>query len=707
MQQVFQDLGTGRTSVTEVPAPQVRPRHVLVRTVASVISAGTERMLVDFARASLIGKARQQPERVMDVLSKVQTDGLVPTVHAVRAKLGQPLPLGYASAGVVVQLGEGVRDVDVGQLVATNGPHAELACVPQNYCVPVPQSTHGPTMAPEHAAFASIGAVALQGLRLVNPTLGERIVVTGLGLVGLLTVQLLRANGCHVLGLDFAEDRLRLAELFGAATVDLTSGADPVTAAVQWSRGHGVDAVIIAAATDSDQPVQQAAAMCRAHGRIVLVGTTGLSLRRADFYEKELTFQVSCSYGPGRHDPLYEERGQDYPVGHVRWSAGRNQQAFLDAVAAGALDMEPLISHRFDIVDAPTAYDRLSGDSGSLGIVLSYPHVDATTPPSSVVKTPAATSIARGRKGRTVAVVGAGNYSRQVLLPALAGAGANLHMIASRGGADARHAADQFGFACATTDVDAVFSEPSIDAVIITTRHDSHAHLALRALEAGKHVYVEKPLAISGPQLDELHSSYSELAEPPILMVGFNRRFAPLTRRLKSALEGVNSPKVAIATVNAGPIPRDHWVHDPTAGGGRIIGEACHHIDLLRHLMGSAIVNVDAKFLGGMEDTATIVLTFADGSVGTVHYIATGNGRYPKERIEVFGGGRVYTLDNFRRLRAYGAPNPGGRRITTQDKGHVGSIRSFVDAVGRGGPSPIPYNEILEVSRATIAAAAQ
>ena len=705
MRQVFQDLAGGATSVIDVPAPQVRPQHVLVRTAASVISPGTERMLVEFGRSNVLQKARQQPDRVRDVLDKVRTDGIAPTVQAVRSKLGQPLPLGYANAGVVVEVGEGVDSFTPGQLVASNGPHAELACVAHNLCVPIPARPSGEPVAFEHASFATIGAIALESVRLAVPTLGERVVVTGLGLVGLLAVQLLRANGCEVLGLDFATERLALAERFGAETVDLSSGTDPVGVAQSWSRGRGVDAVVIAAATESNDPVHQAAAMSRTRGRIVLVGDTGLQLRRADFYDKELSFQVSCSYGPGRYDSNYEDRGQDYPVGHVRWTAGRNIEAFLDMVASDRADLEPLITHRREIGEAAAAYDSLADDRGSLGIVLTYPHVDQPAQQALKRSIRVTTPRRSSSQGCRIGVIGAGNYTRQVLLPALAGTPANLEAIASRGGADARHAADHFGFTRATTDVDSIIEDPAIDAVVITTRHDTHAELAARSLEAGKHVYVEKPLAVTLEQLDDLTTRYEALAEKPILMVGFNRRFAPLVQQMKALLDAVVGPKALVATMNAGAVPAEHWVHDPLAGGGRIIGEACHHIDLLRFLADAPIVHVSASYPDiATRDSASIQLSFEDGSIGTVHYFATGDERFPKERVEGFGGGRVLQLTNLRNLKAFGVRVRRPQPFARQDKGHRASMAAFVEAVVDDSESPIPFNEIMEVGRVSIRA---
>ena len=706
MRQVFQSLSDGTTEVLDVPAPQVTPGHVLIRTQASIISAGTERMLVDFGRANLLDKARQQPDKVKQVIDKVKTDGLGPTIDAVRSRLGQPITLGYANAGVVLAVVHGVDDLKVGDFVASNGQHAEVVSVPRNLVVKVP-ARGGISIDPEAAAFAPIGAVALQGIRLAEPTIGERFVVTGLGLIGLLTVQLLRAHGCQVLGLDFDADRLALAEQFGADVLDLSGEADPIAAGWAFSDGRGVDGVIITASTQSSEPMHEAAQMCRKRGRVVLVGVTGLDLQRADFYEKELTFQVSCSYGPGRYDPEYEDKGNDYPEGFVRWTAGRNFEAFLDLVADGRVDTRSLVSHRYDIGEAAGAYDDLAESGDVLGISLAYPEAEAKPDDDLLLRTVHVTAPAPNRPSRgRVAVIGAGNYTRQVLLPALANTPATLDTVVSRGGASAAQAAKDLGFSRASTDIDAVLVDDAIDTVFITTRHDTHADLTLRALQAGKHVFVEKPLAIHRDELEEIAELYGQLAESgdaPLLTVGFNRRFSPLTFGMRRLLEGVQHPKNIIITVNAGELPADHWTQDPQVGGGRILGEACHFIDLARHLVDSPISSVHSQYLDSpTRDTASISLDFSDGSTASVHYIAIGSKDYPKERVEVFVAGRVLQLDNFRGLYGFGWADFKSKRLRKQDKGHRNLVAAFVRAVQHGDASPIPPDELIEVSATTL-----
>jgi predicted dehydrogenase/threonine dehydrogenase-like Zn-dependent dehydrogenase len=703
MKQILQSLKTGATEIAEVPCLAPSRGQVLIRTARSLVSAGTERMLVDFGKAGLIGKARQQPDKVRQVLDKVRTDGFAPTLEAVFNKLDRPLPLGYCNVGRVIETAKGVTGFGPGERVVSNGRHAEVVAVPANLSAKVPDAVPD-----DEAAFTVLGAIALQGIRLVQPTLGEAVVVTGLGLIGLLAVQLLRAHGCRVLGIDFDPARLRLAESLGAQTVDLSAGADPVAAALAFSRGRGVDAVIIAASTKSSEPMRQAALMSRKRGRIVLVGVAGLELHRADFYEKELTFQVSCSYGPGRYDSNYEEKGQDYPVGFVRWTQQRNFEAVLDMLADGRLDVKPLISHRFPIEEADKAYELVTGKTPSLGILLDYPADDAVPSEALMRRTVSLVSTVPGpAAGKAeIGFIGSGNYATAVLIPAFKAAGVRLVSIASNAGVSGLHAGRKFGFECTTTDVSAVLEDPGINAVVVATRHDSHADLVCRTLRAGKHVFVEKPLALLPDEVAAIEAARSRAIEAgftPIVMVGFNRRFAPLVQKIKSLLDGSSGPMSFVMTVNAGAIPPDHWTQDREVGGGRIVGEACHFIDLLRFLSGAPIVSHHTALLkAGTGDTATITLSFADGSVGAIHYFANGSKAFPKERLEVFSGGRILQLDNFRRLQGFGWPGFSRLNLWRQDKGQKACAEAFVRAVETGGASPIPFDELLEVGRTAI-----
>ena len=690
--------------MTEAPSPKAGASHLLVSTSISLISAGTERMLVDFGRASYLDKARQQPEKVKMVLEKVQTDGLMTTIEAVQSKLSQPLPLGYCNVGVVSEIGRGVDNFKVGDRVVSNGPHADVVQVAKNLCAKVPDAVSN-----EEASFVVVASIGLQGIRLAQPTLGESFVVTGVGLIGLLTVQLLRAHGCRVLAVDFDESKLELARQFGAQTCNPGHGEDPVAAGMAFSRGEGVDGVIITASTKVSDPVIQAARMSRKRGRIIMVGVTGLELNRADFYEKELTFQVSCSYGPGRYDPEYEEKGQDYPIGFVRWTEQRNFEAVLDMMASGQIDVKPLITHRFDFEYAPKAYDLLTTDKSALGILLLYKS-DPVSRHISVVKLKGGSAINPSKP--VVGFVGAGNYASRMLIPAFKAAGAQMHSISTSGGINGVVHGEKAGFAEATTDTQGMIDNPAINTIAVVTRHNSHARFVAAALQAGKHVFVEKPLAITLDELAEVEQAYSTAQEKggAHLMVGFNRRFSPQVQKMKALLASVKEPKSFVMTMNAGAIPADHWTQDNEVGGGRIIGEACHFIDLMRFLAGSEIVSVQARRMGDSpgvaitEDKASITLGFADGSFGTILYLANGAASFPKERVEVFAAGRVLQLDNFRKLRGFGWPGFKKMNLWKQDKGQNACAAAFLGAIEHGTATPISSEEIFEVARVTIQA---
>ena len=663
-------------------------------------------MLLEFGKAGWIEKARQQPDKVRMVLEKIKTDGLQPTIEAVLEKLDQPLPMGYCNVGKVLDTGRDVGAFQVGDRVVSNGKHAEAVSVPMNLCAKVPD-----VVSDDEAAFTVLGAIALQGIRLANPTLGETVVVTGLGLVGLMTVQLLRAHGCRVLGMDFDKDRLELATRFGAEVVDLSEGTDPVLAAQSYSRDRGVDAVIITVSSESNEPVSQAAKMCRKRGRIVLVGVTGLELSRADFFEKELTFQVSCSYGPGRYDSNYEEKGNDYPIGFVRWTEQRNFEAVLDMMVEGKLDVKPLISHNLQIEEAQKAYEIVGGLEKSLGILLEYPGIEITQEARTVTLTSSGSSAQKPPTGQRnakveLSFIGSGNYATKTLMPAFKEAGAGLRSVATNTGVGGVHAGRKHGFIESTTDVGRLFSDDQTDAIVIATRHDSHAGFVLEALRSGKHVFVEKPLCLNHQELEEIGKACSERQEgesDAVLMVGFNRRFSPQVQRMKKLLKGTKDPKAFVMTVNAGEIPADHWTHDPETGGGRIVGEACHFIDLIRFLCGAPIKSFQKMEMdSSTRDTVTLQLGFEDGSVGTIHYFANGSKAFPKERLEVFASGGILQLDNFRKLRGFGWPSFRKMNLWRQDKGQKACARAFVDAVSGGKPSPIGLDEILEVSRVAI-----
>jgi predicted dehydrogenase/threonine dehydrogenase-like Zn-dependent dehydrogenase len=704
LKQIVQQFDTGETAIVEAPTPAVSAGTVLIRTRASLISAGTERMLVGFGKASLLQKARQQPEKVRQVLEKVKSDGLMTTVEAVRSKLSQPIPLGYSNVGEVIAVGAGVTDIAVGDRVASNGAHATHVRVPQNLCVKIPDE-----VSDEAAAFTVVASIGLQGIRLAQPTLGEAFVVTGVGLIGLLTVQLLRAQGCRVLAIDFDAAKLALAARYGAETCNPATGDDPVAAGIAFSRGRGVDGVIITASTQSSDPVTQAARMCRKRGRIVLVGVTGLELNRADFYEKELSFQVSCSYGPGRYDPAYEDRGHDYPHAFVRWTERRNFEAVLDMLASGLVQTDALVSDRIPFDDAKRAYAALTEDKSGLGLILEYAGTESADEQRVTVFAERSFDSARP----VIGFIGAGNYASRMLIPAFKKAQAQLHTIATSGGLSGAITGSKADFAAAASDVEAVFASSEINTVAIVTRHDTHARFTVAALRAGKHTFVEKPLALTLDQLAEVEEAYAAAhagGKGPHLMVGFNRRFAPQVVTMKNLIGKVREPKSFIMLMNAGAIPPEHWTQDRQAGGGRIIGEACHHIDLMRHLAGSAVVSVQARRMGDnpstqlTEDKASITLGFADGSFGTIFYLANGASSFPKERIEVFAAGRTLQLDNFRKLKGYSWPGFGKHNLFQQDKGQAACAAAFLHGIETGVPAIEP-DELFEVARVTIAAA--
>ena len=695
MLQILQNLSNGETSLVDVPSPQSMKGHINIQTTKSLVSVGTERMLVDFGKAGWIDKARSQPDKVKMVLDKVITDGLSATYDAVKSKLDQPLPLGYCNVGVVLDGSD--TGFEKGARVVSNGHHAEVVRVPKNLVASIPDEVDDET-----ASFTVLGAIATQGIRLVNPTVGETVVVTGLGLIGLLTVQILKANGCRVLGIDFDSAKCELAKQFGAEVVDLSKEQDPIVMAKALSRGRGVDAVIITASSKSSDIVHQAATMCRKRGRIVLVGVVGLELSRADFYEKELTFQVSCSYGPGRYDEDYEDKGMDYPLGFVRWTEQRNFEAVLDLMASGSINVKPLITHRFKIDDAVAAYEKLD-DPTSLGILLDYQGASAESSAQNTVQLIEKSS-SRAQKGN-VAFIGGGNYASRVLIPAFKLAGANLIALVTSGGMSAIHHGKENGFLKASTDIEQALDD-TVDSVVIATQHNLHASQTIKALETGKHVFVEKPLALTQDEIDKIEASQKE--SNSMVMVGYNRRFSPHIQKIKSLLDAKPLPKTFIMTMNAGEIPNDHWTQDAEIGGGRIIGEACHYIDLMRFLAGSKIKSFNAvkmgenNFVEVIEDKAIISLTFEDGSMGSIHYFANGGKLFPKERIEVFCDNGVLQLDNFRKLRGFGWKGFNKMNLWSQDKGQENCVDAFMESVKEGRENPIPQNEIFEVARVSV-----
>lgn len=697
MKQIFQNLSNGETTLIDVPCPQAIDGHALIQTTKSLVSAGTERMLVDFGKASLINKAKSQPDKVKMVLEKLQTDGFSSTFDAVTTKLNQPLPLGYSNVGIIYE--EGDTGFKKGTRVVSNGHHAGVVRVPKNLIAAIPDKVDD-----ESASFTVLGAIALQGVRLAKPTLGESVVVIGLGLIGLLTVQILRANGCRVMGIDLDSNKCDLAKSFGAEIVDLSMQQDPISKAAIFSKGRGVDAVIITASSKSNDILSQAATISRKRGRIILVGVVGLQLNRADFYEKELSFQVSCSYGPGRYDDSYENKGFDYPHAFVRWTEQRNFEAFLDLIASGSINTRSLVSHRFKIENASQAYEML-GDNSSLGILLDYnePSINSLTE-NTIEITQKNTDLSE-KRNVNVAFIGGGNYASRILIPAFKQAGASLISLVTSSGMNSVFHAKKNGFVSASTDIEKALGE-NIDTVVIATQHNLHASQTIKALKKNKHVFVEKPLALTHEDVDKIEAAQKNSGT--MVMVGYNRRFSPHIQKIKSLIDAKSAPKTFIMTMNAGEIPKEHWTQDANIGGGRIIGEACHYIDLMRFLAGSEIKSFNAikmgenDFVDVIEDKALISLSFVDGSMGSIHYYANGGKSFPKERIEVFCDDAVLQLDNFRKLKGFGWNGFKKMNLWSQDKGQKHCADAFMKKVKHGGKNPIPHDQIFEIARASI-----
>lgn len=694
MKQIIQDLKDGNTILEDVPMPQVKQGAVLIQTTRSLVSLGTERMLVEFGKGNLLQKARQQPDKVKQVVDKIKTDGLKPTLNAVFNKLGQPLPLGYCNVGRVIAVGKGVNDFNVGDRVASNGPHAEYVCVPQNLVAKIPDG-----VADEEAAFTVIGAIGLQGIRLANPTLGETVVVIGLGLIGLITAQLLRATGCHVIGFDYDASKVSLANELGVTAINPQEGVDQVQFVLSQTDSIGADAVIITASSKSNDIISQAAKMSRKRGRIILVGVIGLDISRADFYEKELTFQVSCSYGPGRYDENYEQKGQDYPIGFVRWTEKRNFEAVLHAIAQKHINVSKLITERVPLARYNEIYGSM-GTSRSIASILEYDEKDQKPENTIVLNGRSFT----GSKG-VLGIIGAGNFTGAMILPVLKKLGANIKSIASSGGLTGTTLAKKYNIANSTTDYTTILDDREIDLVLVTTRHNSHASLVVNALEAGKHVFVEKPLALNGDELERILNIYQR--STTTLNVGFNRRFAPLAVKMKSLLGDGNLPLNIVATMNAGHIPASVWVHDMEVGGGRIIGEACHFIDLCTYLSGSMVKAVCMNAMGTNPsentDNASILLKYENGTNAVINYFANGSKSYAKERIEVHSQERTLVLDNWRKLNGYGFRGFSGAS-SGQDKGHKEQFRLLLERVQNAGSPIIPVNELINTTKASFAA---
>ena len=688
MKQIIQNIKNGETELIEVPTPHNKKGHILVQTKSTVLSVGTERMLLDFGKANLINKALQQPEKVKQVINKVKTDGVFPTLNAVKNKFDLPIPLGYCNAGVVLE--STVDGFSKGDRVASNGPHAEVISVPKNLCAKIPDNVSYAS-----ASFTVLGSIALQGIRLMNPSIGDVVVVKGLGVVGLLTVQILMANGCQVIAVDFEDSRCSLAKKYGADVVNLSKTDNLDSMSKFLSNGNGVDGVIITAASKSNQIIHRAAEISRKRGKIILVGVVGLNMRREDFYKKELTFQVSCSYGPGRYDPNYEEKGLDYPHAYVRWTEKRNFETILQLISNKKIKTKNLISHEFDITNCLNAYELISKKDPHLGIVLNYKN---NFNPDTKLDFPSSVNLLSEKP--KIAIIGAGNYAGSILIPSLKKANVVFKSICSNNGLDSTILAKKYGFANSTTDIKSIIQDEEIDLIIVTTRHDSHAELVVKSLKARKHIFIEKPLALKLGDVKNIKKLLTDNNDS-LLCIGYNRRFAPLSKKIRSILGDNPNPLSMVMTVNAGHISKDHWIQDKEIGGGRIIGEVCHFIDLLRFFSGSPIKNFFKTSMSHTDDVVTIQLIFENGSMGTIHYFSNGDRSLSKERLEIYFDGKVLQLDNFKVLRGYGVKGFKKKKLIRQDKGQTNCMHAFIKSIQTGQP-PIPYEQIIEVSEVTI-----
>lgn len=693
MKQIIQDLNSGKTILEEVPAPAVKPGHVLIQTTRSLVSIGTERMLVEFGKSNLFQKAKQQPDKVKEVINKIKTDGLSPTINAVFNKLGQPIPLGYCNVGKVITVGRGVDDFSIGDRVVSNGPHAEIICVPKNLVTKIPDN-----ITDDEAAFTVIGSIGLQGIRLTNPTFGETIVVVGLGLIGLITAQLLKANGCNVIGFDYDSNKVALANSLGISAVNPGLGIDQVSYVLNATNLIGADAVIITASNKSNEIISQSAKMSRKRGRIVLVGVIGLDISRADFYEKELTFQVSCSYGPGRYDDNYEQKGEDYPLPFVRWTEKRNFDAILQAIANKIIQVKPLITEKIQLADYQHIYANMS-NSNAIASILVYPEENNTTRSIQIFENKHTNSKA------TIGIIGAGNFTSAMILPCLKKTTAFLKFIASSSGLSGTTLAKKYKISNSTTDNSIILDDKDVDLVIITTRHNSHSKLVIDSLHNGKNVFVEKPLALNQDELDNIVEAYNKSGKT--LTVGFNRRFAPLALQMKKALGSVDTPMNIIATMNAGYIPLKSWVHDMEIGGGRIIGEACHFIDLITYLSSSKVKSVCMNTMGihtkENTDNASILLKYENGTNAVINYFSNGSKAYSKERVEVYHQDKTLVMDNWRKLNGFGFKNFNSAS-SSQDKGHQNQFNLLINSLQTGGNQIIPFNEIVNTTKASFSA---
>jgi len=697
VKQVTQSLLNGNVEIVDLPLPRIEKNQLLIKTTCSLISGGTERMLIKFGQSNIFQKAKQQPEKFKEVLNKMVVDGPISTLNAVENKLEEPIPLGYSNVGEIIAKGDNVSDYKLGDRVVSNGPHAEFVVVNKNLCAKIPEKVTN-----DEAVFTIPASIGLQGIRLAEPTLGETFVVCGLGLIGLLTAQLLKANGCNVLGLDIDNKKIKIAKSLGIDSFSSLNNQDSINWCKKYSSDIGVDGVFITSATDSNSPIDIASQVCRKRGRIILVGTSGLNINREYFYKKELTFKVSCSYGPGRYDPSYEKYGKDYPIGFVRWTEKRNFEAVLNILKNKKVDFKSLITNRFKILEAKKAYEFLYKDSNYIGILFDY---DSQALPKNKTIQINKNSIAESNEV-SVSVIGAGNYSKRIIIPHLSKTKASLQTITSRNGFDSTFLANKFNFKESSTDTDKIWSDSNTNTVFILTRHNSHAEFIIKAFESGKNVFVEKPICTTEKELELILAAFKETRNSdgtgPILMVGFNRRFSKFSKLLKKELFNIKTPKSYIYTCNAGFLDKDHWTNNYKVGGGRLIGEACHFVDLIMYLEGSSISDLNifcAKDEKKCPDTFSLNVKFNSGSIGNINYFSNGNKNYQKEQLDVFAGGKIYQIKNFLKLKTWGSSTLKTMRNFKQDKGQKDCVDAFINAIDNSSASPISFDDIYEVQK--------
>tara|TARA_B100000401_G_scaffold333186_1_gene232362 strand:+ start:1439 stop:3565 length:2127 start_codon:yes stop_codon:yes gene_type:complete len=696
VKQVIQSLSNGIVELIELPVPEIGENEILVQTSCSLISSGTERMLINFGESNLLQKAGKNPERVKEVFNKVVIDGPFLAYDAVSKKLEEPIPLGYCNVGKVIKKGKGVSDFELGDRVVSNGSHAEYVKINKNLCAKIPNE-----VTDEDASFTILSSIGLQGIRLAKPTLGETFVVCGLGLIGLLTAQLLKANGCNVLGLDLDPKKTKLAQSLGIKSLNSNNEKETLSWCMSLTNNIGVDGFIITTATKSNSPIDIASQSCRKRGRIILIGTAGININRDYFYKKELTFKVSCSYGPGRYDPIYENNGVDYPVGFVRWTEKRNFESVLQILKQKKLYVKDLISKRFDITEAKSAYQLLKSSESVIGILFQYKNFPAKENKSIKFK-----DLIENKSALQVSVIGSGNYAKRVIVPILSKKDINLKTIFSRSGFESSLIAKKYNFKESSTDLDKVWNDDKTNTLFVLTRHNTHAEFIIKALKAGKNIFVEKPMCTTEKELEDIAKAYKdsrkENGKGPVLMVGFNRRFSSLIQLLRKDLMQINSPKAFTITCNAGYLDKNHWTNDQNIGGGRLIGEACHFVDLIMYLAKSKIIDLNIIFSQDEKvcpDTFTLNMKFENGSIGNINYFSNGNKKFQKERLEVFTSGRIYQIQNFQKLKAWGSPNLKTVRKLIQDKGQRECIDIFIESVKNAKQSPISFQEMYEVQK--------